>query len=64
MYEHFIHLACDPEAYNTVNLREVWEELEQSMPYEGSIHCDVPPWPASVRVLVSNEPNDQMKFKF
>ena len=53
MHKHFVELACDPLSCKTLNPRQVWEELDQSMPYEGSIHCDVPPWPVSVRVLVS-----------
>ena len=52
LYEQFAKLAYDPEACKTVNPRETWLRLERSMPYEGSIYCDVPPWSSSVRVLV------------
>ena len=53
MHKHFVELVCDPLSCKTLSPRQVWEELDQSMPYEGSIHCDIPPWPVSVRVLVS-----------
>ena len=53
MYEQFAKLAYDTEACKTINPRQMWLQLERSMPYEGSIYCDVPPWPSSVRVLVS-----------
>ncbi|CAB3979043.1 DNA-directed RNA polymerase, mitochondrial [Paramuricea clavata] len=52
MYGQFAELAYDHEACKTINPRELWFQLERSMPYEGSIYCDVPPWPTSVRVLV------------
>ncbi|XP_028407601.1 DNA-directed RNA polymerase, mitochondrial-like [Dendronephthya gigantea] len=52
MYEQFARLACDPEACKTMNPREMWLQLEKSTPYEGSIYCDITPWPTSIRVLV------------
>jgi hypothetical protein len=58
MYEQFAELAYDQEACKTINPRELWFQLERSMPYEGSIYCDVPPWPSSVRILVSKISND------
>ena len=54
MYEQFAKLAFNPVACKTKNPRELWLELERSMPYEGSLYCDVPPWPSSIRVLVGN----------
>ena len=53
MYKQFAKLAYDPEGCKTTNPREMWLQVERTMPYEGSIYCDVNPWPSSVRVLVS-----------
>lgn len=58
VYEQFAKLAYDPEKRKRANPREMWVQLERSMPYEGSIYCDVPPWPTSVRVLVSKAPSN------
>ena len=56
MYEQFAKLAYGPEGgRKATNPREMWLQLEKTMPYEGSIYCDVHPWPPSVRVLVSKD---------
>ena len=54
MYGNFAESACNGQAETTMNAREMWLQLEASKPYEGSIYCDVPVWPSSIRVLVKS----------